>query len=43
MAVSGKKQQAAYLEALEKAKLRVNVNVNFDLVIELLLLVIKEN
>lgn len=31
------------LEALEKAKLRVNVNVNFDLVIELLLLVIKEN
>lgn len=31
------------LEALEKAKIRVNVNVNFDLVIELLLMVIKEN
>ncbi len=31
------------LKALEKAKIRVNANVNFDLVIELLLLVIKEN
>ncbi len=31
------------LEALEKAKVRVNANVNFDLVIELLLLSIKEN
>lgn len=31
------------LEALEKAKLRLNANVNFDLVIELLLLTIKEN
>lgn len=31
------------LEALEKAKSRLNANVNFDLVIELLLLTIKEN
>lgn len=31
------------LKALEKAKIRVNANVNFDLVIELLLLTIKEN
>ena len=31
------------LEALEKAKIRLNANVNFDLVIELLLLMIKEN
>ncbi|MGN0291267.1 MAG: ATP-binding protein [Lachnospiraceae bacterium] len=31
------------LEALEKAKTRLNANVNFDLVIELLLLTIKEN
>lgn len=31
------------LEALQKAKLRLNANVNFDLVIELLLLTIKEN
>ena len=31
------------LEALEKAKIRLNANVNFDLVIELLLLTIKEN
>lgn len=31
------------LEALEKAKIRLNANVNFDLVIELLLLAIKEN
>ena len=31
------------IEALEKAKLRLNANVNFDLVIELLLLTIKEN
>lgn len=31
------------LKALEKAKLRLNANVNFDLVIELLLLTIKEN
>lgn len=31
------------IEALEKAKLRLNANVNFELVIELLLLVIKEN
>ena len=31
------------LEALDKAKLRLNANVNFDLVIELLLLTIKEN
>ena len=30
-------------EALEKAKIRLNANVNFDLVIELLLLTIKEN
>ena len=31
------------LEALEKAKVRLNANVNFDLTIELLLLTIKEN
>lgn len=31
------------LNALEKAKLRLNANVNFELVIELLLLTIKEN
>lgn len=31
------------LKALEKAKIRLNANVNFDLVIELLLLTIKEN
>ena len=31
------------LNALEKAKLRLNANVNFDLVMELLLLTIKEN
>lgn len=31
------------LEALRKAQLRLNANVNFDLVIELLLLTIKEN
>ena len=31
------------LEALEKAKIRLNANANFDLVIELLLLTIKEN
>lgn len=33
----------AILEALSKAKVRLNANVNFDLVIELLLLTIKEN
>ena len=33
----------ALLEALEKAKIRINANVNFDLVIELLLMTIKEN
>lgn len=31
------------LEALDKAKIRLNANVNFDLVIELLLLTMKEN
>lgn len=31
------------LQALETAKVRLNANVNFDLVIELLLLTIKEN
>lgn len=31
------------LEALQKAQMRMNANVNFDLVIELLLLTIKEN
>lgn len=31
------------LEALDKAKLRLNANVNFDLVMELLLLTMKEN
>ena len=33
----------AIIEALEKAKIRLNANVNFDLVIELLLMTIKEN
>lgn len=33
----------AILEAIEKAKLRLKANVNFDLVMELLLLTIKEN
>jgi DNA polymerase-3 subunit delta' len=31
------------LESLEKAKVRLKANVNFDLVMELLLLTIKEN
>lgn len=31
------------IEALDKAKLRLNANVNFDLVMELLLLTMKEN
>ena len=31
------------LEALRKAQIRLDANVNFDLVIELLLLTIKEN
>ena len=31
------------LKALETAKVRISANVNFDLVIELLLLTIKEN
>ena len=31
------------LEGLEKAKIRLNANVNFELVIELLLMTIKEN
>lgn len=31
------------IEALDKAKLRINANVNFDLVIELLLMTINEN
>ena len=31
------------LEALEKAKTRLNANVNFDLTMELLMLTIKEN
>ena len=31
------------VNALEKAKIRIRANVNFDLVIELLLLAIKEN
>ena len=34
---------ANILEALEKAKVRLNANVNFELVIELLLMTIKEN
>lgn len=33
----------AIIEALDKAKIRINANVNFDLVIELLLMTIKEN
>ena len=33
----------AIIEALDKAKLRINANVNFDLVIELFLMTIKEN
>ena len=31
------------LKALEKAKIRLNANVNFDIVVELLLLTMKEN
>ncbi|MGI6067073.1 MAG: DNA polymerase III subunit delta, partial [Bacillota bacterium] len=31
------------IEALEKAKLRLRANVNFDIAIELMLLTIKEN
>ena len=31
------------LQALEQSRVRLNANVNFDLVIELLLLTIKEN
>jgi len=31
------------LESIEKAKLRIKANVNFDLLMELLLLTIKEN
>ena len=31
------------LKALDKAKVRINANVNFELVIELLLMTIKEN
>ena len=31
------------IKALETAKMRISANVNFDLVIELLLLTIKEN
>ena len=31
------------LESLEKAKARLKANVNFDLVMELMLLTIKEN
>ena len=31
------------LEAIEKAKSRIKANVNFDLLMELLLLAIKEN
>ena len=35
--------QAEILESIEKAKVRLKANVNFDLVMELLLLTIKEN
>jgi len=31
------------MEALEKAKIRLNANVNFDITMEMLLLTIKEN
>ena len=31
------------LQAIEQSRVRINANVNFDLVIELLLLTIKEN
>ena len=31
------------LQAIEQSRVRLNANVNFDLVIELLLLTIKEN
>ena len=31
------------MEALEKAKVRLNANVNFDITMEMLLLTIKEN
>mgnify|MGYP003295554123 FL=1 len=33
----------AILQAIEQSRVRLNANVNFDLVIELLLLTIKEN
>ena len=31
------------LKALDKAKIRLNANVNFDMALELLLLTMKEN
>ncbi len=48
-AIKRQAEQSSYngietiLNALQKAKVRLNANVNFDLVIELLLLTIKEN
>lgn len=31
-----------YIKAIEKAKIRLNANVNFDITIELLLITLKE-
>ena len=48
-AISAQAQKSSYegleriLKALEKAKVRLNANVNFELTMELLMLTIKEN
>ena len=36
-------EHLSFREALDKAKIRLNANVNFDLTMELLFLTIKEN
>ena len=36
-------EHLSFREALDKAKIRLNANVNFDMVMELLLLTMKEN
>ena len=47
--ISAQAQKSSYegleriLKALEKAKVRLNANVNFELTMELLMLTIKEN
>ena len=38
-----KMQKSAVEKALEKAKVRLNANVNFDVAMEMMLLVMKEN